>query len=170
MRCSDLRWKLNPFLDGKIADDEADEIRHHLDFCRRCVSYLVDSGKIERLDIGDGQIANPEFAKKVVNALPNRSRAAVLTRYFVSIVIATSIFAVAVFAFLKHSLSPGSLAPMSDESALLQSFESMVPWFEQAVASPVVQLIFLSLVATLITVALIALVDIPRQPLRRSKS
>ena len=170
MRCSDLRWRLSPFLNGTLAAVEADELRCHLDLCTSCVTYLVNSGRIEHAISAESASPVSDFANRVAANVPNRSRTGLLSRYFISIVVATLLFAVAVFAFFRHSLFPNPPATSAEESALLKSFESMLPWLEHAVNSPLMQFVFFSLVATLISVALVALVDNPRHPLRRNDS
>jgi len=168
MKCRDTRWQLDPFLKGGLSDDLREGIADHLDNCPDCVEYLADCGKLSLMPPPQQRQLSPDFSQRVLNTITILDDSRRLLHYFLSSLAAAVAFAIAVFAFVRYYWQPEPLATHGTEQVGSSFVTELLPVLEQSFSNPTVQYLLLSVAAIVVTIALVLLVDTPKQLLKKS--
>lgn len=171
MKCTNVRWKLSRFLDGNLPGEDAEVVRDHLDSCPACVTYLVNSGKIERMVVAESRVFSPDFNRRLLTETAVHDSGSTLTRLLYYIFGAASLLAISVFAFVRYYVTPHDLTALGFDLSGSETLGTLFPWLRDWLTSPVFSYVCLSLGAVLLSVMLIFAVDTVQQVLpRREKS
>jgi hypothetical protein len=159
--CRDARWRMKAFLDGSLAPDQSDLIREHIDCCASCAAELVEETRLGAISLVEVS-APDDFTDKLLSYFPEPTVSTILFKYLCGTFALSVAVGVSVFALWRHVAQPGH--PLLNELRWdnLSSLQSSFPWLEQIMGSPIFNYTMLALLATLLTVALIVIVDHPR--------
>jgi anti-sigma factor RsiW len=56
MSCSNIAWKVGPFIDGELPPSEREEVASHLATCTECVAMVVEFRRLDALAAGAGTV------------------------------------------------------------------------------------------------------------------
>jgi hypothetical protein len=163
MTCLQIRWQLNGFLNGSLPAAQEEHFRTHLETCSECANSLVRSSIAESGWIANAPALSPDFTDRVVARFPENPASARMIRYFFAALVSASLFAVAVFAFVRQYLLPDEFT-----SRLIQDAENATgaisfQWLSHLVSIPSVQYLLFSILAVSVSVVLICVIDLPKR-------
>ncbi|GEM_PF-1865626 len=159
--CLDSRWKMRRFLEGSLSSAESDSIRRHIDQCTPCSDALAEEA--QRQEIVREDVNSPEeFTRKLLRHFPAPTVSTILFKYLCGTFAMSVFVGISIFAFWRRAGQSGRplLKGVSWDS--LSSLQMTFPWLERIVNNPVFNYLMLALLATLLTVAVIIIVDHPR--------
>jgi predicted anti-sigma-YlaC factor YlaD len=165
--CTDIRWKLSRFLEGELPPGDSERVRDHLDACPACVTYLVNSGKIERMSVEESRGFSPDFNTRLLTETAIHDSGSTLTRLLYYIFGAASLLAISVFAFVRYYVTPHDLTALGYDLWGGETLATLFPWLKDWLTSPIFSYTCLSLGAVLLSVMLIFAVDTVQQVLPR---
>jgi anti-sigma factor RsiW len=166
MLCNDTRWGLVHFLEGRIGEEEAEQIREHLAGCPACVDYMIKSGKVAGFTVAATDRLEESFSDKVIAQLGRRDASSALSRLLSWTFAAASLLGISAFAYFRYYLTPQDLAALKQSLPEREKLVNLVPWLQDWLASPAFQYLVLSVAAILICLGLIFAVDLSQQLLR----
>ncbi len=159
MTCSEVRWQLSQFLKGETGPTQDELIRDHLDDCSDCALRLVSSGRVDQIPQQADIPWNTDLTQRVLSYYPVSPAGMVMVRHLSWVFIVSAAFAVGVFVFVRKMLEA---TPARSFDRLSESgTERLDAVAVQLAANPFLNYVALAVLATLICVALIALVDRP---------
>jgi anti-sigma factor RsiW len=56
MSCSNIAWKVGPFIDGELPPSEREEVALHLTTCTECVAMVAEFRRLDALAAGAGTV------------------------------------------------------------------------------------------------------------------
>jgi hypothetical protein len=159
--CRDVRWRMKAFLEGSLASAESDRVREHIDCCASCAAELAEETRLNAIPL-DEVSAPDDFTERLLTYFPEPTVSSILFKYLCGTFALSVMVGVSVFALWRHFAQPGRplLAELRWDS--LSSLESSFPWLAQIMGNPIFNYTMLAFLATLLTVALIVIVDHPR--------
>ncbi len=159
MKCSDVRWRLTEFLKGETTPTQDDLIRDHLDGCTDCALRLVSNGRVDELAEQAAPEWTSDITKRVLSTYPVSAAGMMMVRHLSWVFVVSAGFAVAVFMFVRQMFE---VTPVSSLNRLSGgNVETLDAVATQLTANPFFNYVALAVLATVLCVALIALVDRP---------
>jgi hypothetical protein len=159
--CLDVRWRMKAFLDGSLAPAQSDLIREHIDRCASCASELVQDSRLGTISLEEVS-APDDFTEKLLSYFPEPTVSTILFKYLCGTFALSVMVGISIFALWRRVAQPGSPLLTELRWDSLSSLENSFPWLDQITGSPIFNYTMLALLATLLTVALIVIVDHPR--------
>ncbi len=159
--CRDVRWRMKIFLDGSLTPAQSNLIREHIDCCASCAAELVEETRLSAISLEEVS-APDDFTEKLLSYFPEPTVSTILFKYLCGTFALSVIVGVSIFALWRHVAQPGRPLLTELRWDSLSSLESSFPWLEQITGSPIFNYMMLALLATLLTIALIVVVDHPR--------
>ncbi len=159
--CRDVRWRMKIFLDGSLTPAQSNLIREHIDCCASCAAELVEETRLSAISLEEVS-APDDFTEKLLSYFPEPTVSTILFKYLCGTFALSVIVGVSIFALWRHVAQPGRPLLTGLRWDSLSSLESSFPWLEQITGSPIFNYMMLALLATLLTIALIVVVDHPR--------
>lgn len=159
MKCTEVRWQLNQFLNAATSPDEDELIREHLDSCPDCALRLSSSHRIDNLIMESAPAMKSNVTKQVLAYFPESPTGMMMVRHLAWVFGISASFAVCVFVFVREMLAspPGRiLNPVTRLEE--QGITGLVSVFTN---NPLLNYISLAVLATILCVALVLIVDRP---------
>ena len=162
MKCAYVRSNLDKFLNSSLGPDVDEQIRQHLDHCQSCSSALSADARIDRAFANDSGSLSADFTERVVSQFPVRANSAILFRYLCGLFAASSFVGVSVYAFVRNYLHPQALIyPDAPDNG--NGLAGLMSLLSSIVSTPTFHYALLALLATILSITLIIVVDLPRR-------
>jgi hypothetical protein len=159
--CQEVRRGMKSFLEGSLMAAQSDLIREHIDCCPSCTAGLVEESRLDAIPLEEVSVPD-DFTERLLLHFPEPTVSTILFKYLCGTFALSVMVGVSIFALWRHFAQP--VRPLLTELRWnnFSSLESSLPWLEHITGSPAFSYAMLALLATVLTVALIVIVDHPR--------